>query len=240
MSDINCNVIQDILPLYVDDVVCQDTRCVVDAHLQSCEKCRNEAAVMRSKVVVPVDTDEAGVLTRVKHRWGKRQLIKGVVLTLTVVLVLTGVFLFAYGYGVPVKFEDVTIRTGFQCSPHDVSETDFPTEDQTWIYDLTVKKGDVRISSEWEHMVASNGEPLYNGVVIHVRRSLITMPWDTCAGSFRGGYGSDDDPMDMPEGYDYTITFVFADKTVTYSMQEEGLYAPAQPHSAEFCPFCTE
>lgn len=236
MREINCNVIQDILPLYVDDVVCQDTRDIVEDHLEACGNCRAEVAAMRSKVVVPVDTDQTGSITKVKRRWGKKQLIKGVALTLAVVLVLTGAFLFAYGYGVPVKFEDVTIRTGFQCSPDFAGEVDFPTEDQTWIYDMAVKSGAVRISSEWEHVVDTNGDSLENGVVIHVRRSLITMPWDTAAGSFRGGFGSED----APEGYDFTVTFVFADKTVTYSMKEEGLYDSAKPHSAEFCPFCTE
>lgn len=240
MREINCNVIQDILPLYVDDVVCQDTRSIVEAHLETCENCRTEVAAMRSRVVVPVDTDQAGSITKVKRRWGKKQLTKGVALTLAVMILLTGAFLFAYGYGVPVKFEDVTIRTGFQCNPDSPYETDFPTQDQTWIFDLTVKGGDVRTSSEWEHMVDPNGDPVYNGMVIHVRRSLITMPWDHAAGSLRGGYGSEDAPEDMPEGCDFTITFVFADKTVTYSMKEEGLYEPAQPHSAEFCPLCTK
>lgn len=195
---------------------------------------------MRSKVVVPADTDQSGSITKVKRRWGKKQLIKGVALTLAAVLVLTGAFLFAYGYGVPVKFEDVTIRTGFQCSPDSPNETDFPTEDQTWIYDMALKKGDIRTSSEWKYTVSPDGEPMYNGEVIHVRRSLITMPWDNAAGSLRGGYGSADTLEDVPEGYDYTITFVFADKTVTYSMVEEGLYDAPQPHSAEFCPFCTK
>ena len=239
MSEINCNVIEDILPLYVDDVVSQDTRSVVEAHLASCEHCRGEAAAMRSKVVIPVDTDQTGSITKTKKRWGKKQVIKGAVLVLGVVAVLLGAFLFAYGYGVPVKFEDASIRTGFQCSPQDSFATEFPTEDQTWIYDLALKKGDVRISSEWEYGVDSNGDPICSGVVIHVRRSLITMPWDNTAGSVRGGYGSADDIADMPEGYDFTVTFVFADKTVTYSMAEEGLYDAPEPHSAEFCPFCT-
>lgn len=172
MREINCNVIQDILPLYVDDAVCQDTRSIVEEHLEVCENCRAEAAAMRSKIVVPLDMDQAGSITKVKRRWGKKQLIKGVALTLATMLVLTGAFFFAYGYGIPVKFEDVTIRTGFQCNPDFPNETDFPTEDQTWIYDLTVKGGDVRTSSEWEHMVSPDGEPLNNGVVIHVRTDI--------------------------------------------------------------------
>ena len=34
MEKINCNVIQDILPLYIDDVVSDDTKELVEEHLQ--------------------------------------------------------------------------------------------------------------------------------------------------------------------------------------------------------------
>ena len=39
MEKINCNVIQDILPLYIDDVVSDDTKELVEEHLQNCEIC---------------------------------------------------------------------------------------------------------------------------------------------------------------------------------------------------------
>ena len=40
MAKINCNVIQDILPLYIDDVVSDDTKELVEEHLQNCEICQ--------------------------------------------------------------------------------------------------------------------------------------------------------------------------------------------------------
>lgn len=40
MAKVNCNVIQDILPLYIDDVVSDDTRELVEEHLQNCEICQ--------------------------------------------------------------------------------------------------------------------------------------------------------------------------------------------------------
>ena len=40
MGKINCNVIQDILPLYIDDVVSDDTKELVEEHLQNCEICQ--------------------------------------------------------------------------------------------------------------------------------------------------------------------------------------------------------
>ena len=40
MGKINCNVIQDILPLYIDDTVSDDTKELVEEHLQNCEICQ--------------------------------------------------------------------------------------------------------------------------------------------------------------------------------------------------------
>ena len=43
MKKITCEIIKDILPLYVDDVVSADTRTMVEAHLAECESCKKEA-----------------------------------------------------------------------------------------------------------------------------------------------------------------------------------------------------
>lgn len=40
MAKINCNVIQDILPLYIEETVSDDTKELVEEHLQNCEICR--------------------------------------------------------------------------------------------------------------------------------------------------------------------------------------------------------
>ena len=40
MAKINCNVIQDILPLYIEDAVSDDTKELVEEHLQNCEICQ--------------------------------------------------------------------------------------------------------------------------------------------------------------------------------------------------------
>ena len=40
MGKINCNVIQDILPLYIEDAVSEDTKELVEEHLQNCEICQ--------------------------------------------------------------------------------------------------------------------------------------------------------------------------------------------------------
>ena len=37
MSKISCNVIQDIMPLYVDEIVSEDTKKLVEEHLKECD-----------------------------------------------------------------------------------------------------------------------------------------------------------------------------------------------------------
>lgn len=53
-----CNLIKDILPLYVEDMVSADTQEFVNAHLEQCAECRAELERMRgSTKFVPIDTD---------------------------------------------------------------------------------------------------------------------------------------------------------------------------------------
>lgn len=48
MNKISCNIIMDILPLYADDIVSEDTKNLVEMHLQSCDECRRELSLIKS------------------------------------------------------------------------------------------------------------------------------------------------------------------------------------------------
>ena len=37
---ITCNIIEDLLPLYIDDMVSEDSRQLVEEHLKECAACR--------------------------------------------------------------------------------------------------------------------------------------------------------------------------------------------------------
>ena len=49
MKEISCNIIRDILPLYVDEAVCEETKELVEEHLFTCEDCRKEAEMMKKR-----------------------------------------------------------------------------------------------------------------------------------------------------------------------------------------------
>lgn len=52
-----CNLIRDILPLYVEDMVSTDTREFVSEHLEQCEECRAELEHMRKPADFIPDAD---------------------------------------------------------------------------------------------------------------------------------------------------------------------------------------
>lgn len=56
---ISCNMIRDILPLYVEDMASQDTRDIVEEHIASCENCKKRLEEMRTLEELPIDTDIA-------------------------------------------------------------------------------------------------------------------------------------------------------------------------------------
>lgn len=45
MSKVHCNVIQDMIPLYVENICSDETRQMVDAHVGECEGCREMLAL---------------------------------------------------------------------------------------------------------------------------------------------------------------------------------------------------
>lgn len=59
--EINCNVIKDILPLYADDLVCTETKGVVEAHLDCCESCKQTLKAMRFQPQVGCEAMMAGM-----------------------------------------------------------------------------------------------------------------------------------------------------------------------------------
>lgn len=232
MNNINCNIIRDILPLYIDDVVSEDTKGLVETHLDTCPDCQRALDTMRAPMVIPPQTDEAKAMRQFKKRWGLKKVLQGVIAVLLVIALGVGAFFFVYGYGFPAKAADIELRTGFQCMSDSHVDVSCPTGKQMWIVDLYTLSGDVRDTAEFEY-TNINGERVNTGVTLYMRHTPITMPWDY-KGSVRAGYAW---PENLPtdEGYDFTVTFVFSDETITYSLREEGILEEPKDHSPEFC-----
>ena len=46
---ITCNIIEDLLPLYIDDMVSEDSRQLVEEHLKECASCRKMLDEMKKE-----------------------------------------------------------------------------------------------------------------------------------------------------------------------------------------------
>lgn len=70
----SCGVVQDLLPLYVDGVASEQSRALVEAHVEGCVECAGLCAQMRDQAagVTPQQADEATV----GHAW--KQLVRAI------------------------------------------------------------------------------------------------------------------------------------------------------------------
>lgn len=51
-----CAIVKDLLPLYIEDMVSEETKLFINEHLKECEDCRNELDILKSEE--PVSTPE--------------------------------------------------------------------------------------------------------------------------------------------------------------------------------------
>lgn len=55
--NVDCNFIQDLLPLYAENLASESTRKLIDEHLDSCVQCKETLQTMQEKQTVPIRTD---------------------------------------------------------------------------------------------------------------------------------------------------------------------------------------
>lgn len=96
MKKINCNIIRDILPLYLDDVVSDETKQMVKEHLQSCASCRAEASSMKKDVILPASKAqrlaEAKVIKGIRNKIFRKKVVVSAATAAAVLAVSAGVY----------------------------------------------------------------------------------------------------------------------------------------------------
>ena len=87
---ISCDIIRDLLPLYAEDMVSEDSKHLVDDHLCGCDACVKELATLKKPQKVPVETDVTS-LKRVEETIRRRKTLTVMAVLMTVVaLIVTG------------------------------------------------------------------------------------------------------------------------------------------------------
>jgi hypothetical protein len=109
MKEINCNIIKDILPLYVDGVVSDDTKAMVEEHLKRCEECKKEGELMKQEVYIPAEK-ETSLIKNFKKKWRNKKLIISGLSVLLTGLILFGAFEFIFHYDTVVPYTESLIK----------------------------------------------------------------------------------------------------------------------------------
>lgn len=91
MRDKICNIIRDLLPLYVDDVLSIDSKDFVESHLKDCSDCKKEYDLMKEDLVIPRENRDNSLKSIKKTLKSKK--IKNIVLTiiLTSIIIISSI-----------------------------------------------------------------------------------------------------------------------------------------------------
>lgn len=104
MADITCEVIKDLLPLYVDDALSRDGRAVVEEHLETCSACAEYYHALKEPegdYEQMRNSDDKAALKRIKGSLKKRKLVTVLITAVCIAALALGLF---YGLVVREKY----------------------------------------------------------------------------------------------------------------------------------------
>lgn len=88
-----CNIIRDLLPLYVEGLVSHDTEILVEEHLEDCNECKKELEALKGSRNLPMDTN-VGPLKAVERKLAKKR--NNTIILTTVLVLIVGIISISY------------------------------------------------------------------------------------------------------------------------------------------------
>lgn len=110
-----CSIVRDVLPLYFENMVSEDTAAFVKEHLENCPDCAAELECLKSgkqidKVEITQRESDANVITAVKKKIAKRTLKMVVAVSLVFVVLFSAILLYT-GIKYPVTKDNISLST---------------------------------------------------------------------------------------------------------------------------------
>lgn len=100
MAKITCEVVKDILPLYVDDVLSSDSRALVEEHLKACDECADRYKNLKANdsFTLKKNEEDRAVIKKIKKKIQTKRVVTALISALCIAALAFGVF-----YGVVIK-----------------------------------------------------------------------------------------------------------------------------------------
>ena len=112
MANITCNVVRDLLPLYVDDVLSDDSRKVVDDHISDCTECRDLYLKMRNPVAdngTERCSDGQEALKKIRRSIIKKRIITALITAVCVVTIACSLFYVVVVHEKYIPYEEAAL-----------------------------------------------------------------------------------------------------------------------------------
>ncbi|MDD6043323.1 MAG: zf-HC2 domain-containing protein [Eubacteriaceae bacterium] len=115
---ITCDIIKDLLPSYVDELLTEDSRKMVEEHLAECTSCRSYYDALKGADNIPAEEaealeearlDELKPLKKIKKKMNHRMVIASVVSVICAIVILFGVYVLLFDRDFYTPYEDAGI-----------------------------------------------------------------------------------------------------------------------------------
>ena len=145
-----CAVTRDLLPLYAEELVEQETRTLIEEHLTGCSACRAKLSELKTETSAPIET--AKPLQSLKKQLQKRRLYSAVIAALCVFIAVYAWFYHANERKLVPWEEGLIQAAGIEQRPYDevFGQTDAPDEPRRSNVDVLILRVDNRITGTSE------------------------------------------------------------------------------------------
>ncbi len=216
---LTCNTIQDLLPLWADDVLHPGSREEVETHLAACPACRRKAEALR-----PQTQETSLPPPPVPARQKRRKLVGLALAVLLVFGLLTTAGTLIIRHPVLANTSDAEISTGFYRN-----STSYLG--QRWGILFTMKDTVLCPKTEYIQGELADGTTATVGMTIRVYKEWLGHTDDGHAICY--AWPIQPEQVEAMKAYpeDFTVTVIFQDQTLTYSLTDAGFLTkqPTQP-----------
>lgn len=209
MEKITCNVIQDILPLYIDHEVCDDTERLVEAHLQECESCRSLFHDLEKEFLAPADSKEAekeAEELKSFKRFLSRKKLRTIFVSITGALLLAVcIIIFMNQYMRPIRYREVNFSL-IEENEDEVSFKDSISGHYRWYSNLDRDTGIMTVSYKqtlWDRYIAGYFDS-FDHIHTFLKKDMVKVVY-----------------LD-PDGTETTVWEASEEEKETYFRQERG------------------
>lgn len=140
-NDLSCEVVKDLLPLYIDDLTSDVTNSAIEDHIHSCSQCSEVLIRMREPEIFPEDESADIDFLKKNRKINKRNILIGIIATFVIVLTAIVSKLYIIGEAVnddsliysKINVEDKTLKISgnLEDSAKGVSDISFKTVGNT-------------------------------------------------------------------------------------------------------------